>query len=140
MQQGAPAPRTPRSYAVSGSSGGYGGRGKPQRRPWAPVTILLVVFGVVLVSQLAVWGFLGAEAAQAPSVTQNCQINIWIFHTACSEVSTANPNSYEAQQLAQSLEIPFLLIDAVFIVAVVWAVVSGRGAGGGRQIGNRRRR
>jgi hypothetical protein len=112
------------------------GSGRGSRTTFSPALVLVIVFGVFIVSQLVVLAILGAEASAAPTVTQNCQLNFWVIHLACSDVSTQNANAFQAQQLAQLLGPVFAVLDGLFIVVVALVVVSSsRARSSGRRVG-----
>jgi hypothetical protein len=126
------------SAPASGVEGGARpGRPRVQSH-LTPVVVVAVVLAVVVVTQLVVLAILGSEASGGTTQTV-CQVNFWVFHLGCSQVTTASPNAQAAGELAQSLEVVFTVMDVVFfgILGLV-AVVAYRGpkpARGSRQIG-----
>ena len=112
--------------------------GRRSHAPLALPVILMIVFGVLLVAQVAGLVILGSESSGS-TTNQVCQLNFWVIHVGCSSVTSSSPSAQNAQMLATSLEPWFVLVDAIFIVAISVTLVlgtrSGRGAPSGRRVG-----
>jgi hypothetical protein len=107
------------------------------RGPLAPVAVVAIVLAVVVVTQLIVLGLLGSEASGGSTSTV-CQVNFWIVHLDCQQETTASPNAEAAAVLAQSLELVFTVMDAVFFVVLGLVAVAAYRAPrprGSRRIG-----
>lgn len=121
---------------AASSASSKGNRG--ERRAWSPTVVLVIVLGATLVAQFATYAILGAEAT-GTSQNHSCAFSFWVFNIGCSDTTVPNSNAYAAQQLANSLTPWFVGIDVIFILAVVYVVVTGRGkaraGGSGHQIG-----
>lgn len=117
---------------AASSASSKGNRG--ERRAWSPTVVLVIVLGATLVAQFATYAILGEEAT---GTSTNSSCFFWVF--GCSTTTVPNSNAYSAQQLANSLTPWFVGVDVVFILAVVYVVVTGRGkaraGGSGHQIG-----
>lgn len=127
---------------ATGSRGGTQGSGRRGGGGWSPVVVLLIVFGITLVTEFAVEGILGQQAAaQGVQSANSCAVSFWIFQLGCSTSWQANPQAQAAAQLGQQLILPFVVVDVVFILAVVYVVaLSVRNRSSGRQIGTGRHR
>ncbi len=121
----------------AGPSSRGGGARIGRRSGWSPVIVLLIVFGVVLVTEIAVEGVLGQQAAANGEVQgQSCAISFWIFQAGCQATFASNPQAEAAAQLGQELILPFVVVDIVFILAVAYVVVASvRSRPSGRQLG-----
>jgi hypothetical protein len=112
--------------------------GRRSHAPLALPVVLLIVFGILLVAQVAGLVILGSEASGS-TTNQVCQVNLWVIHIGCSEQTSSSPSAANAQTLATDLEPWFVLVDAVFIVAItvtlIFGAKSGRGAPSGRRVG-----
>ncbi|MGI0133147.1 MAG: hypothetical protein ACREDK_08720 [Thermoplasmata archaeon] len=97
-----------------------------------------MVLALVVVTQLVVLAVLGSEASGG-TTQEVCQVNFWVFHLGCSQVTTASPNAQAAATLAQSLELVFTVMDVIFFAILgLVALAAYRGTGparGSRQIG-----
>lgn len=119
---------------MQGSAGNASGRrsgsqqvGEGARRSWSPVVVLLIVLGATLIAQFAVEGILGQQAAaNGNSQGQSCAFSFWVIKVGCSATFASNPEAQAAANLGSSLIPWFVLIDAVFIIAVAYVMVASR--------------